>query len=156
MIGRLNGVVTVASAPAMAAAAPATKKAAKAAKVVAVAVEPETEDDGEEPFTEDELSGMDIGDLKQIATDLGLEFAPRAKKPGMIALILDSQVDEDLEDDEELEDEEDEELEEDESEEWTKDELDAMNVGVLKALAQDMGIAVKSNVKSRLVAAILA
>ncbi|QGJ92980.1 hypothetical protein SEA_KABOCHA_91 [Gordonia phage Kabocha] len=60
------------------------------------------EDDEEDGYTEDELKGMEIDALKEIADEWEIEYTPKARKATLVKLILEAQ---EYEDDEDYEDE---------------------------------------------------
>ncbi|QZE10852.1 hypothetical protein SEA_CHISANAKITSUNE_87 [Gordonia phage ChisanaKitsune] len=61
------------------------------------------EDDEEEGYTEEELKGMEIDALKEIADEWEIEYTPKARKATLVKLIMEAQ---EYEDDEEYDEDE--------------------------------------------------
>jgi hypothetical protein len=131
--------------------------------------EGETADEGPELYTLVELEALSRDDLKAVAEANEIEFGDRTKSSILIDKILAAQEPEEEEAEPEAEEEpeaEAEETDEEETEEpgetaeeegefWTREELEPMSLGELKAVARDYGLETTGKKSPDLIAAIL-
>ena len=102
--------------------------------------------DGDNLLSEDELSALTVAQLRSVAGELGIELTAD-DKAGMIAEILAAETEVegiDLED-----------VDADEDETVTREELEAMTVLQLRALAKTMEITLTANRKADIIDEIL-
>ena len=113
--------------------------------------EDDEDEEEEEGYSEDDLKGMSLKALKELAEEVGIDPVPKGKA-NIIEAILELNEEED-EDDDDDEDEED----EDEGDTWTEDELNELSLVELKSVATEYGLDVKRlKKKDAIVEAILA
>lgn len=128
--------------------------------------EDEIEEGEDDFYTETELKGMKVPEIKEVLDEMGVEYKAKESKPNLIDLVLEAQFEgddeEEIEEDEVEEDEIDEidedELEEEEIEEEEEDDeedLESMTLPELRKLAKEYGLKLPRKIsKSKLIEAI--